>query len=73
MTGPIGLLLDRMSDGVVMRWRCRICGYIHVADMPPERCRYCGATSEEFVAVKADPEGVQQWNLDVRSNERPGR
>jgi len=73
MTGPMGLFCDRTPDGAMMRWRCRICGYIHVGDIPPERCRYCGATSEEFVAVKADPDGVKQWDLDVRSNEGAGR
>jgi len=22
-------------------WRCRICGYVHVAEEPPEQCPYC--------------------------------
>ena len=30
------------------KWRCRICGYIHEGDKPPDYCPVCGAQSDEF-------------------------
>jgi len=30
------------------KWRCRICGYIHAGENPPDLCPVCGATTEDF-------------------------
>ena len=30
------------------QWRCTVCGYIHVGDVPPARCPVCGAGPEYF-------------------------
>jgi nitrite reductase (NADH) large subunit len=30
------------------KWRCRICGYIHAGENPPELCPVCGAPAEDF-------------------------
>jgi len=30
------------------KWRCKICGYIHEGDAPPELCPVCGAGEDEF-------------------------
>jgi len=30
------------------RWKCVICGYVELADEPPEICPVCGAGSEAF-------------------------
>jgi len=35
-----------------MKWRCTVCGYIHVGDEPPDLCPVCGAGSEKFVPVE---------------------
>jgi nitrite reductase (NADH) large subunit len=36
-------------EGQLMKkWRCRICGYIHAGENPPELCPVCGATAEDF-------------------------
>jgi len=32
-------------------WRCRMCGYIHYGETPPEECPYCFFPSEVFKKV----------------------
>lgn len=39
-------------------WRCSVCGYVHVGDMPPEKCPKCGAPREKFI------EQIQEINVD---------
>jgi NAD(P)H-nitrite reductase large subunit/rubredoxin len=34
------------------KWRCRICGYIHEGDSPPETCPVCAAPAEDFVPME---------------------
>lgn len=31
------------------KWRCTVCGYIHLGFEPPEVCPVCGAGREAFV------------------------
>ncbi|NLG85156.1 MAG: flavin reductase [Firmicutes bacterium] len=31
------------------RWRCTVCGYVHIGSEPPETCPVCGAGREAFV------------------------
>lgn len=33
------------------KWKCSVCGYIHLGDEPPENCPVCGAPKEKFVLV----------------------
>jgi acyl-CoA dehydrogenase len=33
-------------------WRCRICGYVHYGDEPPQECPYCFFPQSAFVEVK---------------------
>jgi flavin reductase (DIM6/NTAB) family NADH-FMN oxidoreductase RutF len=35
----------------VKKWRCKVCGYIHEGDEPPDVCPVCGVTKEEFELV----------------------
>ena len=30
------------------KWGCKICGYVHDGDNPPEKCPVCGADQSEF-------------------------
>lgn len=30
------------------KWKCTVCGYIHVGEEPPEECPVCGADSSKF-------------------------
>jgi len=33
------------------KWKCTVCGYVHTADEPPEKCPVCGADSSKFVLL----------------------
>lgn len=33
------------------KWRCKVCGYIHIGSEPPEKCPVCSAASEMFEEV----------------------
>ncbi len=33
------------------KWRCTVCGYIHVGDEPPEKCPVCGADKSKFELI----------------------
>lgn len=35
-------------------WRCRICGYVHNGEAPPDECPVCGAPASEFEAAEAE-------------------
>lgn len=35
-----------------MRWRCIVCGYIHVGDAPPEICPVCGVDASNFERIE---------------------
>jgi len=38
------------------RFRCTVCGYVHVGDEPPDECPVCGAGREAFVPeMEASP------------------
>jgi acyl-CoA dehydrogenase len=32
-------------------WRCRICGYVHYAEQPPQECPYCFFPESAFKEV----------------------
>jgi rubrerythrin len=36
------------------RWRCMICGYIHVGDEPPYVCPVCNAPRRMFEQIGED-------------------
>ncbi|MBP1743126.1 MAG: fumarate reductase/succinate dehydrogenase flavoprotein domain protein [Firmicutes bacterium] len=36
------------------KWRCTVCGYIHVGAEPPEKCPMCGAPKEKFELLTDD-------------------
>lgn len=31
-----------------MKWVCKVCGYVHEGEQPPEECPVCGVGPEEF-------------------------
>lgn len=37
------------------KWKCTVCGYIHIGDEPPDKCPVCGAPKSRFVEV-SEPE-----------------
>jgi rubrerythrin len=32
-------------------WKCKICGYVHEGESPPDVCPICGAGKDKFVEV----------------------
>jgi rubredoxin/uncharacterized membrane protein len=40
--------------GPSSRWRCSVCGYIHIGAEPPEKCPVCGADRSQFVLMEED-------------------
>lgn len=35
-----------------MKWVCKVCGYVHEGDNPPEKCPICGVSSDKFEEKK---------------------
>jgi acyl-CoA dehydrogenase len=33
-------------------WRCRVCGYVHYGDKPPDECPYCFFPKSAFKKVQ---------------------
>ncbi len=33
------------------KWKCKVCGYIHTGDEPPEKCPLCNAPKEMFEEI----------------------
>lgn len=63
------------------KWICKVCGYIHEGDTPPERCPQCGVPADKFEKAEETStswatehvvgitEGVSQDIIDdLRSN-----
>lgn len=44
------------------RWHCKVCGYIHEGDNPPDKCPVCGVGSEEFELL-AEAKGITDSHL----------
>ena len=42
------------SDQDNKKWRCLICGYIHVGQEPPYACPICNAPQKMFKLIVAD-------------------
>jgi hypothetical protein len=54
--------------GVMKKWQCSVCGYIHTGDEPPETCPVCGADRSQFVEITGDvnmdsDQGVSQTSM----------
>lgn len=52
------------------KWKCKICGYIHEGDAPPEVCPVCGVGPEEFIEVEPEPAApvaakAKRWKCTV--------
>ncbi|MGS0765314.1 FAD-dependent oxidoreductase [Syntrophomonas curvata] len=47
-------VLEKKQDQSQTRWRCLVCGHIHVGPEPPDICPACGVGKENFV-----PEGIE--------------
>lgn len=50
-----------------MKWRCKVCGYVHEGDRPPLECPLCGVGPDEFEKVDESPKAVsaKRWKCVV--------
>ncbi|MEA4925658.1 MAG: FAD-dependent oxidoreductase [Syntrophomonadaceae bacterium] len=46
----------KKQDKSMTRWRCLVCGHIHVGAQPPDICPACGVGGENFVRVAVEDE-----------------
>jgi len=60
------------------QWRCKVCGYIHSGDAPPDVCPLCGVDSSQFELIAeaapandAQANDIQAANQDIRHGVRP--
>ncbi len=49
-------ILEKKQDKSMTRWRCLVCGHIHVGSEPPAVCPACGVGSENFVRESMEDE-----------------
>lgn len=42
------------------KWKCKVCGYIHEGDEPPDICPVCGAPKEMFFEITEDESPVEK-------------
>ncbi|MGI1659354.1 MAG: FAD-dependent oxidoreductase [Desulfitobacterium sp.] len=50
---------------MMKRWICKVCGYIHTGNEPPERCPQCGAPKEEFRLLEESESAVEQIQSEL--------
>ena len=51
-------ILEKKQDKSMTRWRCLVCGHIHVGSEPPAVCPACGVGSENFVRESMEDEFI---------------
>ena len=49
------------------KWRCKVCGYIHEGEEPPDKCPVCGADKSMFEEVVEEEQAA-----DSSTAQRPG-
>jgi len=49
------------------KWKCKVCGYVHTGENPPDNCPVCGASKEQFIEVvdQAAQDTEIQWQCTV--------
>ncbi len=51
-------ILEKKQDKSTTRWRCLVCGHIHVGSQPPDVCPACGVGPENFVQISMEDEYI---------------
>ncbi len=36
------------------KWKCKVCGYVHTGETPPEKCPKCGVSSRKFILLEEE-------------------
>ena len=42
----------KLPEKIMIKWRCNICGYIHIDKNPPFQCPVCGSSKEKTMIIK---------------------
>ncbi len=53
------------------KWKCTVCGYIHVGETPPEKCPVCGADRTKFIEL-VEEEPVTETEAIGTSDQESG-
>ena len=48
-----------------MKWVCKICGYVHEGDQPPEKCPLCNAPAGKFEKMAEGREWADEHRIGV--------
>ena len=51
-------IIEKKQDKSLQRWRCLVCGHIHVGAEPPAVCPACGVGAENFVRESMEDEFI---------------
>lgn len=45
---------ETKESGIMKKWKCTVCGYIHEGTTPPEQCPICKVPAEKFAVVEEE-------------------
>ena len=54
------------------KWKCTVCGYIHIGDEPPDECPVCGADRSDFVEITGVIEASETAEAEMLGEEPAG-
>ncbi len=54
-----------------MKWVCKICGYVHEGDQPPEKCPVCKAPASKFEKMDEGREWADEHRVGVAKDVDP--
>jgi hypothetical protein len=57
---------DNGEEGVMKKWKCSVCGYVHEGEEPPEKCPVCGADRSKFVEI-VEADVVEEVPREVKA------
>jgi flavin reductase (DIM6/NTAB) family NADH-FMN oxidoreductase RutF/rubredoxin len=47
------------------QWICKVCGYKHSGEQPPETCPICGVGPDEFELVQEEKTTAKRWKCTI--------
>ena len=60
-------MLRYKKGGILMKkFRCSVCGHIHVGDEAPEHCPVCNSPKEKFILIENEEEATISNNIELK-------
>ena len=53
------------------RWKCSVCGYVHVGAEPPAKCPLCGVPAEKFNEIDEEADGSSTSSKKKGLDDKP--